>query len=79
MRGLGAQPVGAPGRTARRLSAGLAFVFFALVVLSAPENAHAAKTVTISTASTTITEGDSGKKDVTTNVKLGEGKRSFVR
>ena len=71
--GRGAEPVGAPGRTARRLKAGFVFVFFALVVLTAPENARAAKTVTISTASTTITEGDSGKKDVTINVKLGEG------
>ncbi len=65
--------MGALGRTARRLKAGFVFVFFALVVLTAPENARAAKTVTISTASTTITEGDSGKKDVTINVKLGEG------
>ncbi len=65
--------MGALGRTVRRLKAGLVFVFFALVVLTAPENARAAKTVTISTASTTITEGDSGKKDVTINVKLGEG------
>ena len=35
--------------------------------------APASKTVTISTASTTITEGDSGRKDVTINIKLGEG------
>ncbi len=69
----GAEAVGGLGRVARRLTAGLAFVFFALVALAAPENARAAKTVAISTASTTITEGDSGKKDVTINVKLGEG------
>ena len=71
--GRGAEPVGALEGTARRLKAAFAFIFFALVALAVPENAHAAKTVTISTASTTITEGDSGKKDVTINVKLGEG------
>ncbi len=71
--GRGAEPVGAFGRTARHLTAGLAFVFFALVALAAPEDARAAKTVTLSTASTTIAEGDSGKKDVTINFTLGEG------
>ncbi len=76
--GCGIEPAGAFGRTARRLKAGLAFVFFALVVLAAPEDARAAKTVTISTASTTITEGDSGRKDVTINFQLGEGTLRLV-
>ncbi len=66
------------GRTAHHLNVGLIAGLFALVVLAAPETAQAAKTVTISTASTTITEGDSDKKDVTINFTLGEGTLSHL-
>ncbi len=62
----------ASGKIAQRLNAGFIAGIFSLAVLVAPEAAQAAKTVTISTASTTITEGDSGKKDVTINFILGE-------
>ncbi len=70
--GGGAEAVGGLGRVARRLTAGLACVFFALVALAAPENARAAKTITLSASSTSITEGDTGSTDVTVTVTLGE-------
>ena len=63
--------MGALRRTTRRLSAVFATLLL-LAVLAAPEAAHPAKTVTISTSSLTITEGDTSKKDVTINFKLGE-------
>ncbi len=44
----------------------------ALVVFSVPEMAQAAKTVTLSAASKTIAEGNTGKKDVAITVTLGE-------
>ena len=70
--GRGVEPVGALRRTTRRLRAVFATLLL-FAVLAAPEAAHAAaKTVTISAASTTITEGDSSKKDVTISVTLGE-------
>ena len=44
----------------------------AILALAAPKPAHAAKTITLSATSTTITEGDTGKTDVTINYTLGE-------
>ncbi len=42
------------------------------MVFSVPETAQAARTVTLSAASKTITEGDSGKKDVVINIAVGQ-------
>ncbi len=44
----------------------------ALVVFSVPEMAQADKTITLSAASTMITEGNSGKTDVTITITLGQ-------
>ena len=42
------------------------------MAFTAPDAVHAQKTITLSTASNTISEGNSGKTDVVINVTLGE-------
>ena len=58
--------------TGHQKAAALLAGLLAILALAAPKPAHAAKTITISAASTTITEGDAGKTDVTINYTLGE-------
>ena len=58
--------------TGHQKAAALLAGLLAILALAAPKPAHAAKTITISVASTTITEGDTGKTDVTINYTLGE-------
>ena len=48
----------------------------AILAFTAPDAVHAQKTITLSTASTTISEGDSGKTDVAISVTLSEFGRS---
>ncbi len=65
-------PEAAVWRLGRWSTAGLLTVLSGLMALAAPEWAHAAKTITLSAASTSIAEGDSGTKEVTITVTLGE-------
>ncbi len=63
-------------RLARLLTAALPVA--AILAFTAPDAVHAAKTITLSSTTTTISEGDSGKKDVVINVTLGESSGSTV-
>ena len=61
---------------ARLLTAALPVA--AILAFTAPDAVHAEKTITLSSTTTTISEGDSGKKDVVINVTLGESSSSTV-
>ncbi len=56
----GAAPEAAGWRLSRWPTAGLLTALSCLMALAAPEGAHAARTITLSTSSTSIDEGDSG-------------------
>ncbi len=60
-------------RPAGIVASGLLTSLCAVLALAAPGTGHAAKTLTLSAASTTIIEGDSGRTDVTITLVLGEG------